>query len=62
MDQHRGDGTIQRLRVPRDVANAARRIQSLAAGEYVIYLTVDGDGGICWKVAELGKIERTSVR
>lgn len=48
---------IQRLRVPRDVANVARRLQSLQPGDYAIIVKINHDNSMTWQVAPLGNVE-----
>jgi len=49
----------QRLHVPRDVANIARRVQNLPFGDYALVVSVDFDGRITWRLAMLGEAEHS---
>jgi len=47
----------QRVKLPRDIANIAKRLQDLPSGDYTLVFTVNDDGGMTWRLAELGKTE-----
>lgn len=49
----------QRLHVPRDVANIARRVQKLPCGDHAILVSVDFNGRITWRLATLGESEHS---